>query len=78
MTNQPQEHLYPITLQWTGNNGEGTSNYRIYDRSFKIIITEKPILLGSADAAFRGDKKKHNPEELLVASIASCQHSRVP
>ncbi len=26
----------------------------------------------SSDPSFRGDKSKHNPEELLVASLSSC------
>jgi organic hydroperoxide reductase OsmC/OhrA len=26
----------------------------------------------SSDPAFRGDKSKHNPEELLVAALSSC------
>lgn len=66
------EHSYQISLQWTGNKGQGTSSYRTYDRSFKIEAIEKPTILGSSDPAFRGDKHKYNPEELLVASISSC------
>jgi organic hydroperoxide reductase OsmC/OhrA len=29
-------------------------------------------ILGSSDPAFRGDKLKHNPEELFLSAIASC------
>ena len=32
----------------------------------------KPVILGSADPAFRGDPGRWNPEELLVASLAQC------
>ena len=32
----------------------------------------KTDLHGSSDPTFRGDKTKHNPEELLVASLAAC------
>ena len=32
----------------------------------------KAAILGSSDPAFKGDKNKHNPEDLLVASISSC------
>lgn len=67
-----KEHLYKISLQWTGNTGKGTSNYRVYDRAYKIEVEGKPTIFGSSDPAFRGDKTKYNPEELLVASISSC------
>ncbi|HOY49020.1 MAG TPA: OsmC family protein [Flavobacteriales bacterium] len=67
-----RHHHYNSTIKWTGNNGTGTDNYRNYERSHQIIIENKSIILGSSDPAFRGDKTKHNPEDLLVASISSC------
>ncbi len=27
-----KEHLYHVSLKWTGNNGQGTKNYQVYDR----------------------------------------------
>jgi organic hydroperoxide reductase OsmC/OhrA len=30
------------------------------------------VILGSADPLFRGDARMYNPEELLVAALASC------
>jgi organic hydroperoxide reductase OsmC/OhrA len=65
-------HHYEIGLTWTGNQGEGTVNYRKYERSHTISVPGKSDILGSSDPSFRGDKSKHNPEELLVASISSC------
>ena len=65
-------HNYAITIQWTGNTGEGTSNYRAYERSHTIIADNKTAILASSDAAFRGDRTKYNPEDLLVASLSSC------
>ena len=67
----PQHH-YSLTLKWTGNKGKGTSGYTAYDRSHVVSILNKPELLCSSDANFRGDKTKYNPEELLVASLSSC------
>lgn len=67
-----KEHLYQISLQWMGNTGQGTSDYKAYDRAYEIIISGKPKILGSSDPVFRGDKTKYNPEELLVASLSSC------
>ena len=66
------EHSYQTLLQWTGNKGRGTKDYRAYDRAYKIEVTGKPAILGSSDPAFRGDRTKYNPEELLVASLSSC------
>ncbi|MES2134039.1 MAG: OsmC family protein [Bacteroidota bacterium] len=66
------EHHYKLTTTWTGNNGTGTSGYRAFERSHIIQVENKPDILGSSDPAFRGDKTKHNPEDLLVASLSSC------
>lgn len=66
------QHYYNTTIKWTGNKGTGTDNYRNYERSYEVIVTDKPIILGSSDPAFRGDKTKYNPEDLLVTSISSC------
>lgn len=66
------EHSYQIALTWTGNKGQGTSNYRAYDRAYEIEVAGKPVISGSSDPAFRGDRTKYNPEELFVAAISSC------
>lgn len=65
-------HHYNATIKWTGNKGTGTDNFRNYERSHQIIIENKPDILGSSDSAFRGNKTKHNPEDLLVSSLSSC------
>ncbi|HEA22611.1 hypothetical protein LCGC14_3108740 [marine sediment metagenome] len=66
------QHIYKANLQWTGNTGTGTSAYKAFERSYAISIENKPDILGSSDPSFRGDMTKHNPEELLVASLSSC------
>ena len=66
------QHHYNLTVQWTGNTGSGTSHYREYERSHTISVDQKADILGSSDPAFRGDKTRHNPEDLLVASLSSC------
>lgn len=65
-------HNYKLTVKWTGNKGSGTSSYRAYDRNHIIIIDNKTTLEGSSDPTFHGDKTKHNPEDLLVASLSAC------
>lgn len=68
-----REHHYRIDTEWTGNLGTGTSNYRTYGRDHQLSGEGKsgPIL-GSADPAFRGDRSRYNPEELLVAALSAC------
>lgn len=65
-------HQYQTTLNWTGNKGKSTLNYKAYERSYAIQIEGKPVLEGSSDPSFRGDRNKYNPEELLVASLSAC------
>ena len=65
-------HTYDATVEWTGNLGEGTRNYRTYSRDHDIIIDGKKVISGSSDPAFRGDANRHNPEDMLVASISAC------
>ena len=68
----PKEHHYRLSLTWLGNTGEGTSGYRNYQREHMIHIPGKEPLICSSDPAFRGDATKHNPEELLLASLSGC------
>jgi len=65
-------HTYQLSLEWTGNAGTGTSQYRGYQRDHVVRAPGKPELLGSSDAAFRGDRERWNPEELLVAALSAC------
>lgn len=67
-----RQHSYQTSLRWTGNQGQGTANYRAYDRAYEIEVVDKPVIMGSSDPTFRGDQTKYNPEELLVAAISSC------
>ncbi len=65
-------HHYHIKTTWTGNRGQGTSDYKTYERSHVISIPGKPEIQGSSDAAFRGDKTKHTPEDLFVSTLSTC------
>lgn len=66
------QHQYSISIRWTGNNGTGTSRYDTYERSHTLSIDNKPDLFCSSDTPFRGDASKHNPEDMLLASLSSC------
>jgi organic hydroperoxide reductase OsmC/OhrA len=66
-------HHYAVIVKWTGNTGTGTSGYRSYERQHEIFAeTQKPVIPGSSDPAFRGDPTRWNPEELLVAALSAC------
>ena len=69
-----KEHRYAVAVEWTGNTGAGTAGYRAYERSHEIFApgAPKPAIPGSSDPAFRGDRSRWNPEELLVASLSAC------
>jgi organic hydroperoxide reductase OsmC/OhrA len=72
MTESKREHHYTVAVEWTGNRGSGTSDYRAYGRDHWIGAGDKPAIAGSADPAFRGDPARWNPEELLLAALSSC------
>lgn len=65
-------HHYITTTRWVGNRGQGTNDYKGYDRNHDISMDGKPTLFCSSDPGFRGDKTRQNPEELLVASLSGC------
>jgi organic hydroperoxide reductase OsmC/OhrA len=67
-----RQHHYTIDTAWTGNTGTGTTTYKGYERSHDISAPGKPTIAGSSDPAFRGDARRYNPEELLVAALSTC------
>jgi organic hydroperoxide reductase OsmC/OhrA len=66
------EHHYAVAVEWSGNRGSGTSDYKSYGRDHLISTEGKPDIAGSADRSFRGDIDRWNPEELLLASLSQC------
>jgi len=67
-----KEHHYTLSIEWTGNLGTGTSDYRAYTRNHSVYVENKPTILASSDPYFRGDKTRYNPEEMLIAALSSC------
>ncbi len=64
-------HRYRSTLAWEGSTAVG---YDRYERAHRL--TTPPAageLTLSSDAAFRGDSRLMNPEQLLLAAASSCQ-----
>jgi organic hydroperoxide reductase OsmC/OhrA len=66
------QHHLTVAVEWLGNRGTGTSDYKSYGRELVVSATGKPSIVGSSDRAFRGDAERWNPEELLVASLSQC------
>lgn len=66
------KHEYTLTTTWTGNTGEGTRDYKSFERNYTLAAEGKPEIAGSADPNYRGDKTRWNPEDLLVASLSAC------
>ncbi|PSL31614.1 OsmC family protein [Dyadobacter jiangsuensis] len=66
------QHSYALTVRGTGNLGTGTNSYRSYERAHTIQIEGKPDIESSSDPSFRGDKTKHNPEEMQLSALSSC------
>ena len=67
-----KQHRYSARLTWTGNQGQGTATYKAYTRDYDIDCEGKPILKGSADRNYFGDASRHNPEDMLLASLSAC------
>jgi organic hydroperoxide reductase OsmC/OhrA len=64
-------HEYHVTCAWQGSTGVG---YEGYDRTHTAAAppAADPLAV-SADAAFRGDPARWNPEQLFVLAASSCQ-----
>ncbi|HET6175135.1 MAG TPA: OsmC family protein [Gaiellales bacterium] len=68
----PRTHKYETLSVWTGDRGQGTADYRSYDRTYDTSSPGRPPIAGSSDPAFRGDADCWNPELLLVAALSQC------
>ena len=66
-----KRHAYSIRIDWTGNQGTGTSAHRAYSRAHEIGAAGKQAIAGSSDPVFRGDAARWNPAELLIASLSA-------
>ena len=65
-----RRHRYRATVAWS--DPAGTKRSSTHSRNHVIRVDGKPEIAASSDPAFRGDPARHNPEDLLVASLSSC------
>jgi len=68
----PRDHHYSAHLIWTGAVQGPTKDYASYSRDYVVRIAGKLDLIGSSDPLFRGDPKRHNPEDWLVVALSAC------
>ena len=54
-----KEHHYSTQLNWTGNRGDGTSDYKSYDRDHVLSAGGKPEIPASSDPKFRGNAERY-------------------
>jgi organic hydroperoxide reductase OsmC/OhrA len=66
------QHSYAVAVEWQGNRGTGTSDYRAYGREVLVTAEGKPDIEGSADRAFHGNTERWNPEDMLLAALSQC------
>ena len=69
---QPRQHTYEVKTRWHGGADGATKSYKSYSRDHVVEADGKAPLAMSADPNFRGDAARHNPEDLLVASLSAC------
>lgn len=64
-------HRYTARTTWSGSTAEG---YDAYDRAHEATAPPAEARLTlSADEAFKGDRAKLNPEQLVLLAASSCQ-----
>src|SRR6476660_2893552 len=66
------QHDYTAAIRWTGDRGQGTREYRGYDRAWDIETPGKPTVHCSNDPMLGGDPAKANPEDLLLSALSAC------
>lgn len=67
------EHVFAGSLIWRGASTQAQDGLQL-GRRFTLEFPGKPAIEGSSPAVFKGDDAFHNPETLMVASLAACHH----
>jgi len=71
-TRARRTHDYRVTIRWTGDLGHGTREYAGYSRDHTAEVEGRPTLRLTSGLSPRSDPSRLNPDDLLVAAIASC------
>lgn len=67
-----KQHSYTSAIIWTGDRGQGTTDYRGYDRTWEVRTPGKPVIRCSNDPLLGGDPSRPNPEDMLLSSLSAC------
>lgn len=65
-------HEYTSYIVSSGSRGEGTTGYRVFDRTLDISIPGKAAVHCSDDLMLSGDPTKNEPEDLLISALSAC------
>jgi organic hydroperoxide reductase OsmC/OhrA len=65
-------HVFRAHVAWSGSRGGPTLDPATFVRDLDVTCEGRTLPV-SAAPAFRGDPRRFNPEQLFVASVASCQ-----
>jgi hypothetical protein len=65
-----KRHNYSIRVDWTGNRGTGTSEYRAYSRAHEISAQGKTVISGSSDPVYRGDATRYLCADAGIVVVA--------
>jgi organic hydroperoxide reductase OsmC/OhrA len=66
------EHRFECRLVWTGAARGPTADYATYSRDHRVDFPGKPSIPMTSAVVFRGNPDLADPEDLLVAALASC------
>jgi len=64
-----EPYTYRCSLEWNGSNRD----YNTFSRSHKVGFEGKAAIEMTAAPEYKGDPTRLDPEDLLVAALASCQ-----
>lgn len=65
-------HEFRCKLTWAGGASGTAFDYGSFSRDLALEVQGKAPITASAAPGYKGDPSKHNPEDLLMASLAAC------
>jgi organic hydroperoxide reductase OsmC/OhrA len=66
-------HVMRCRTMWEARDGVKTTDLAGYSREHLVTAEGKSALTMSSAPGFQGDPSRHNPEDLYVMALSSCQ-----
>ena len=63
---------FKVLTNWSSRNEETGLNTFSNSKTHRTYIKDKEALIISAAKEFKGDRTKHNPEDLFLSALSSC------